>query len=111
MYFSSNEDEMKLALVNNGPLVIGFEVYPDLQAYKGGVYVHTTLVDKFNPFELTNHAVLLVGYGVDESSGLPYWSIKNSWGPTWGEEGYFRILRGVDECAVESCTVESFPML
>lgn len=92
-------------------MVIGFEVYPDFQQYKGGVYQHTGLTNTFNPFELTNHAVLLVGYGVDGESGDKYWIVKNSWGPEWGEKGYFRIMRGVDECALESMAVQSFPIL
>ncbi|VDQ03397.1 unnamed protein product [Trichobilharzia regenti] len=60
----------------------------------------------FNPFELTNHAVLLIGYGVDQDTNLPYWNIKNSWGGQWGENGFFRILRGSDECGVESLAVK-----
>lgn len=106
-----NEELMMINLVNNGPMVIAFEVYPDFQQYKGGIYKHTGLTNTFNPFELTNHAVLLVGYGVDVESGDKYWIVKNSWGSDWGENGYFRIMRGVDECAMESIAVQSFPIL
>ena len=40
-----------------------------------------------------NHAVLAVGYGVDEKSGENYWKIKKSWADNWGEEGYIRLFR------------------
>ena len=100
---------MMLALVNNGPLSVSFEVYSDFMQYKGGIYEHVAgLVDNFNRFEETNHAVLLVGYGVENN--VKYWIVKNSWGTGWGEHGYFRIKRGVDECAIESIAVESFPI-
>jgi cathepsin C len=51
--------------------------------------------------------VLIVGYGADEATGEKYWIVKNSWGSGWGENGFFRILRGTDECAIESIAVES----
>ena len=39
---------------------------------------------------MTNHAVLLVGYGFDKDSKEKYWIVQNSWGEEWGEDGYFR---------------------
>lgn len=102
--------------MRNGPFAVGFEVYPDFMQYKSGVYHHTAVRDdinqigKWDPFQLTNHAVLIVGYGQDESSGEKYWTVKNSWGRGWGENGYFRIRRGNDECSIESMAVESNPI-
>jgi cathepsin H len=49
----------------------------------------------------TNHAVVIVGYGVDANTNMPYWKVRNSWG-NWGEQGYFRIQRGVNMCGIES---------
>jgi len=69
-----------------------------IQNYRGGVissYCSTQL----------DHAVLAVGYGKDSSSGLDYWLIKNSWGTNWGESGYFRLVRGQNECGVLSWAV------
>ena len=108
-YGACSEEAMRVELVQNGPMSVSFEVYSDFQQYKRGIYHHTGLEDKFNPWEITNHAVLLVGYGEEE--GTKYWIVKNSWGENWGEEGYFRIMRGVDETSIESMAVAATPIL
>lgn len=109
-YGGCSETAMMLELVKNGPIGVALEVYPDFMHYKGGIYHHTGLSDSINPFELTNHAVLLVGYGRCPKTGQKYWIVKNSWGSGWGEDGYFRIRRGSDECAIESIAVTANPI-
>ena len=63
-----------------------FDVYSDFMSYKGGIYKHVT------GGRQGGHAVKLVGYGTE--SGTDYWIIANSWGPAWGESGFFRIAYG-----------------
>lgn len=111
-YGGCSEAAMKLELVNNGPMGVAFEVYPDFMNYKEGIYHHTGLRDLGapNPFELTNHAVLLVGYGRCHVTGQKFWTVKNSWGTGWGEGGFFRIRRGTDECSIESIAVAAKPI-
>ena len=56
--------------------------------------------------------VLLVGYGTENVNGIniPYWLIKNSWGPRWGLSGYMKILRNNSNiCGVMSAGV--FPVI
>ncbi len=67
-----------------GPLGTSLTIYNDLHSYTGGIYEQTTFI----PTGL--HAVTIVGYDADEG----YWICKNSWGPGWGEDGYFRIKWG-----------------
>jgi cathepsin C len=47
---------MKLALVHGGPISVSFEVYPDFQNYRSGIYHHTGL-GEFRPFEVSNYAL------------------------------------------------------
>ena len=60
---------------------------------------------QLHAWEHTNHAVLAVGWGVEPQSQRKYWIAMNTWGPDWGERGFFRIARGDDESAFESMAV------
>lgn len=98
-------DVIRQDLMTNGPLQVAFEVYQDFIAYKSGVYHHVS------GSLLGGHAVELVGWGVDSSSNMPYWLIKNSWDTTWGDNGYFKILRGKNECGIESDAYSGQPLV
>ncbi|KAJ4459378.1 putative Cathepsin B [Paratrimastix pyriformis] len=101
-YSVSGVQNIMQELVQHGPLSASLSVYEDFEAYKGGVYQHVK-----GSF-LGLHAVSLIGYGVD--NGTPYWLLKNSWNNDWGEGGFFRILRGKNECGIEGEIAGSVPM-
>ena len=89
-----DEEEIKEFLYETGPLAIALNANP-LQTYTGGILDKTS---SQCPVSGINHAVTLVGYGAE--SGVDYWTVKNSWGKNWGENGYFRIRRGTGCCGV-----------
>ena len=67
------------------PVSCRMEVYKSLFNYTSGIYHHLRRERKSQG----GHFVLIVGWG--NSNGVDYWIIKNSWGPAWGQEGYFSI--------------------
>jgi C1A family cysteine protease len=82
---TKNQLALKMAVMQN-PVVIGIEADTYyFQSYSSGILTSElcgTTID---------HAVEIVGFGID--NGIKYWSVRNSWGDDWGEDGYFRILR------------------
>jgi len=53
------------------------------------------------------HAVEIVGFG--QKGKTPYWIGKNSWGTAWGEDGFFKIIRGIDHRGIESLCTRATP--
>ena len=79
--YSPTVDAIKNALYIHGPLVTTMDVYTDFFYYSSGIYSHTG-----GNYE-GGHAVLIIGYNdVDQ-----FFIAKNSWGPGWGEGGFFNI--------------------
>ncbi|GKV17930.1 hypothetical protein SLEP1_g28380 [Rubroshorea leprosula] len=98
------EDELKHAVAVVRPVSVAFEVVNGFRFYKSGVYTSDTCGS--DPMDV-NHAVLAVGYGVE--NGVPYWLIKNSWGETWGDNGYFKMEMGKNMCGIATCA--SYPVV
>jgi len=98
---SSSVEKIQTEIMTNGPVEVAFSVYADFLTYKSGVYHHTS------GSMLGGHAVKMLGWGVD--NGTPYWLVANSWNPDWGNQGYFLIRRGHDECGIESEVVAGMP--
>mmetsp|Transcript_53954 Transcript_53954/g.106476 ORF Transcript_53954/g.106476 Transcript_53954/m.106476 type:complete len:469 (+) Transcript_53954:67-1473(+) len=101
------DEKALMEAVYQQPVSIAIEAdKPKFQLYKGGVLTDTEDVCGTN----LDHGVLVVGFGTED--GQPYWRVKNSWGPLWGEKGYIRLARGVagtGECGILS--EPSFPIV
>jgi len=93
-YSAQGEANIMAEITSNGPVETAFTVYADFLTYRSGVYHHTT------GDELGGHAVKIMGWGVE--SGQKYWLVANSWNPKWGDMGFFKILRGTNECGIEN---------
>ncbi|XP_034036352.1 cathepsin L1 isoform X2 [Thalassophryne amazonica] len=104
--FIPKGDEQALAdaVATIGPITVAFDAdHSSFLFYSSGIYEEPNC----NPNNLS-HAVLLVGYGSE--GGQDYWIIKNSWGSSWGEGGYMRLIRdGKNTCGIASYAL--YPIL
>jgi C1A family cysteine protease len=93
-----DEASLKDAVANVGPISVAVDANMFWQLYGGGVFKPL-----FCNQDTLNHGVAVVGYGTEGSDG--YWIIKNSWGATWGEKGYMRMVTGKNVCGVANSAV------
>lgn len=101
--FPCDEDQMKAELYTHGPIVAVLKVYTDFFSYKSGVYNHT------QGEEVGGFDVKILGWGVE--NGIKYWVAANSWNTEWGDKGFFKILRGVNHCEIETFVTLGDPFL
>jgi len=97
------QKQIETEIFKNGPVEAAFTVYADFLTYKSGVYKH------ISGSVLGGHAVKILGWGVENNT--PYWLVANSWNADWGDKGFFKILRGHNECGIESGIVAGAPKL
>lgn len=96
----TRSDTMRTELMQNGPLVIGISIYQSFMDFfqnpANVTDVYTQAMFSAGSSDvLGGHAVVVVGWGTDDN-GVDYWLIRNSWSSAWGDQGYFRIERGVN---------------
>ncbi|UMM33859.1 hypothetical protein L5515_007180 [Caenorhabditis briggsae] len=96
-YVGMTVSAIQTDIMTNGPVEASFKVYEDFYKYKSGVYKY--IAGKM----LGGHAIKIIGWGTE--NGTAYWLIANSWGTKWGENGFFKIRRGVNECGIENNVV------
>uniref|UniRef100_UPI0037E9C4CE cathepsin O n=1 Tax=Semicossyphus pulcher TaxID=241346 RepID=UPI0037E9C4CE len=89
--FSGQEEAMMGQLVERGPLAAIVDAV-SWQDYLGGIIQHHC------SSQWSNHAVLVVGYNT--IGDIPYWIVQNSWGASWGNDGYVYIRIGGNVCGI-----------
>jgi len=89
---SKNEQELMKA-VNLGPVSIAVEA--DKSVFQ---FYHDGVLDNKACGEQLDHGILITGYGT--LNGKDYWAVKNSWGASWGKNGYILLVRNKNQCGL-----------
>lgn len=87
------EQQMMAEIYARGPIACSVAVTDEFEAYTGGIFD-----DKTNQTDV-DHAISVVGWG--EEKNTKFWVVRNSWGSYWGEDGWFRIVRGANNLGIE----------
>jgi cathepsin L len=102
---SNDEVALAKALSTVGPISVAINAgLSTFQFYKSGVYYDAACDSTLN------HGVTAVGYGTDSATGLDYYIVKNSWGQSWGNQGYILMARNKgNNCGIAAAA--SYPIV
>uniref|UniRef100_A0A1I7UMA6 Pept_C1 domain-containing protein n=1 Tax=Caenorhabditis tropicalis TaxID=1561998 RepID=A0A1I7UMA6_9PELO len=109
----ANENDIADWVANVGPVSFGgyctcrnpvsfcMSVPNSFTSYRNGIYNPSP--QECREQSLGGHAMAIIGYG--REGDQDYWIIKNSWGKSWGDQGYMRLARGVNACGMKENVV------
>lgn len=98
---AADEQALMSEVFQRGPIACYMYAHSDsFEDYTGGVITDDTA------YPGITHVVSLVGWGTDADTGLDYWAVRNSFGTFWGEQGFYRVQRGINAFNMESGVCE-----
>ena len=92
-------------IMQHGSVTASYLVFSDFDRTIGESVYRRSTKAQFSGL----HMVRIVGWGTE--NGVPYWTVANSWGTAWGMSGFFRILRGSNECNIEEVVMAGEPRM
>jgi len=102
-YTVVNTEAQLMAAIAKGPTSVAVAAGNNIfQFYAGGV------LDNGGCGTALDHGITLTGYGTD--GNRDYWNIKNSWGASWGEKGYIRMVRNKNQCGISN-NLNTYPTI
>ena len=106
--YPGTEDWLQNAVATVGPVTIAINVVKSFFYYSSGVYYDSDCYTT-SPNYAGGHAIVAVGYGTDPTQG-DYWIVRNSWGHSWGAQGYILMARNTGNLC-DLATWATYPLV